>query len=49
MLELELVMGRWKEETGRIDVGFMNGEFDVFGYYHYRKRIRCSNANTIFT
>jgi transcription-repair coupling factor (superfamily II helicase) len=22
MLELELVMGRWKEETGRIDVGF---------------------------
>jgi RecG-like helicase len=29
MLELELVMGRWKEETGRIDVSFMNGEFDV--------------------
>jgi transcription-repair coupling factor (superfamily II helicase) len=28
MLELELVMGRWKEETGRIDVS-MNGEFDV--------------------
>jgi hypothetical protein len=27
MLELE-VMGRWKEETGRIDVS-MNGEFDV--------------------
>jgi hypothetical protein len=41
MLKLEVVMGRYGRKR-KNDVGFMNGEFDVWWRLHYRKQLECS-------
>jgi transcription-repair coupling factor (superfamily II helicase) len=48
MLELELVMGRWKEELEEM-MAFMNGEFDVLvATTIIESGLDVPNANTIF-
>jgi transcription-repair coupling factor (superfamily II helicase) len=48
MLELELVMGRWKEELEEL-MAFMNGEFDVLvATTIIESGLDVPNANTIF-
>jgi transcription-repair coupling factor (superfamily II helicase) len=50
MLELNWSWADGREETGRIDVSFMNGEFDVLvATTIIESGLDVPNANTIFT